>query len=80
MQFSQLVSLAALAGAFVRAVPTPAGAAAGTNDTVVPQGRFTVRVYRDDNCNTEVDSVSLDINSSQRCLPYTNVRSIFAET
>lgn len=78
MQFFQITSIIVLAGAFVSAVPTPPKASANTDGTVKALGQATVRVYRSDTCTNQVDAVTL-FQGGYRCLPYGNVRSVFAD-
>ena len=78
MQFFQITSVIALTGAVASAVPTSPKASANTGGTNKTLGQATVRVYRSDTCTNQVDAVTL-FQGGYRCLPYSNVRSVFAD-
>ena len=78
MQFFHITSVIAFVGAFASAVPAPPKASANTDGTVKELGEATVRVYRSDTCTNQVDAVTL-FQGGYRCLPYSNVRSVFAD-
>ena len=78
MQFFQITSVISLTGASASAMATSPKASANTDGTVQAQGQATVRVYRSDTCTNQVDAVTL-FQGGYRCLPYSNVRSVFAD-
>ncbi|KAI9154720.1 hypothetical protein HJFPF1_07277 [Paramyrothecium foliicola] len=80
MQFSQVTfGLIALFSSLAVAAPAPAAdaevAVERSPNAEGLLGQATVRVYRSDTCTNLVEEVTI-FQGGQRCIPYTNVRSI----